>query len=334
MNLTHCVVHEIVKEAGSNSAQAYFSERVMTITDEVSHLVEQLLRSFGGSRQVNARFTDAPGKLFPQKFADYVAGGNGDAEFLEYSRQVVGHLETVIQPKSGAKGGYLLLCAYDDAEGHRHGVFLLRNTVGRIFRRTAEGFSIEEVLHLDVNNLAMGCRIDVGRFLAGAGSCLELTHRTEQEVSAYFSDWIGVEETLSSKAMTSSLQELLGSIEVLDEQTGEVQSTARIYEKAYEHVKASPSKVIDIHELSQELYGSPARIEEQARERGIELEPEFRYNPAALKDLVMMRAVVDGIDLRFPRTALEDGVMYTEGEGSDARLVIASPELVARILGY
>ena len=334
MNLTHCIVHEIEKEAGESTARAHYSESLLPVTDDLRSLVEKLARGFGASRLTNARFDGSPGKLFPQKFGDYVRGVSSDQGFLEYSRQAVGHLETVIQGKSGAKGGYLLMCAYDDAEGHRHGVFLLRNTVGRIFHRTAGGFEIEPVLHLDTDNLAMACRIDVGRFRQNAGAYLELTHRSESEVSAYFSDWIGAEATQSSRELTASLQDLLGSIEVLDEESGEVASQAQTFERAYEHVRANPSKVVDIHELSQELYGSPARIEEAAQSRGIELETEFRYNPAALKELVQLRAQGDGLDLKYPRAALEDGVMYIEeGDGGGLRVVIESEALARAILG-
>ena len=334
MNLTHCVVHEIEKEAGESTARAHYSEALLSVDDDLRALVGKLARGFGASRLTNGRFDESPGKLFPQKFGDYVRGATSDRAFLEYSREAVGHLETVIQGKSGAKGGYVLMCAYDDAEGHRHGVFLLRNTVGRIFHRTDEGFAIEPVLHLDTDNLAMACRIDVGRYRQGAHAYLELTHRTESEVSAYFSDWIGVEETPSSRQMTASLQDLLGGIEVVDEDSGAVASRAQTFERAYEHVRANPSKVVDIHELSQELYGSPARIEEHARERGIELDAEFRYNPAALRELVQLRAQAEGIDLKFPRAALEDGLMYVEeGDGGRLRVVIESDELARRILG-
>lgn len=333
MNLTHCVVHEIDKEAGETSARAHYSASLMPITDNLSSLIEQLAKTFGGDRLVNARFDESPGKLFPQKFSDYVRGMPGDEEFLNYTHQVVGHLETVIQGKSGAKGGYLVICAYDDSEGHRHGIFLLRNTTGRIFRRTDKGFEIEPVTHLDTNKLAMACRIDVSRFRQNSGTYLELTHRSESEVSAYFSDWIGAEETLSSRKLTASLAELLAGIETLpDAETGEIPSQAQTFERAYEHVRANPSKVVDIHELSQELYGSPARIEEYAQERGIELEPEFRYNPAALKELVVLKAAAEGIDLKFPRSAMEDGLMYIEGEGANLRVVIESPELARAIL--
>lgn len=334
MHLTHCAVHELEKHPGESTARAHYSTACMPIDDELRVLVEALARSFGGSRLLDGRFDEAPGKLFPQKFADYVEGEPGDAAFLEYSRQVVGHLETVIQGKSGAKGGYLMLCAYDDAEGRRHGVFLLRNTVGRIFRRTDAGFDVEPVVHLDTNQLAMGCRIDVGKYLRGAGAYLELLHRSEQEVSAYFSDWIGVEPTASRKDMTAALQELLGEVDLpVDADTGEVASRAATFERAYEHVRATPAKVVDIHELSQELYGSPATLEQAARERGVELESEFRYDAGALKQLVALRAQAEGLDLRFPRAAMEDGVMVVEGEGESMRVVIESPALARAILG-
>lgn len=333
MNLTHCVVHEIDKEAGETAARAHYSDELMPLSDNLSSLIEQLAKTFAGDRLVNARFDESPGKLFPQQFSDYVRGMPSDEGFLEYTRQVVGHLETVIQGKSGAKGGYLVICAYDDAEGHRHGIFLLRNTLGRIFERTDTGFEIEPVVHLDTNKLAMACRIDVSRFRQNSGTYLELTHRSENEVSAYFSDWIGAEETLSSRKLTASLAELLAGIETLpDVETGEVPTQAQTFERAYEHVRANPSKVVDIHELSQELYGSPARIEEYAQERGIELESEFRYNPAALKELVVLKAAAEGIDIKFPRSAMEDGLMYIEGEGANMRVVIESPELARAIL--
>ncbi len=334
MNLTQAIVHEVVKESGQSTAEAHYAEALLPIDDALVALVQKLDRSFAGTRLVNARFDESPGKLFPQQFGDYANGSPSDAGFLDYSREVVGHLETVIQGKSGAKGGYLLLCAYDDAEGHRHAIFLLRNTVGRIFRREGGRFSIEPVVHLDTDQLAMACRIDVGRFRKNASSYLELTHRTESEVSAYFRDWIAAEETQSARALTAGLHDVLATIELpVDAETGEQASRAATFERAYEHVRANPSKVVDVHELSAELYGSPARLQEHARDQGIELDDEFRAAPASLREFVTMRAAAEGLDLRFPRAALEDGVMYIEGEGERMRVVIESPELAAAILG-
>ena len=336
MNLTHCIVHELIKEAGQTSAKVHYSAQLLPLSEELTGLVEKLNRSFGGSRLRNARFDDSPGKLFPQKFGDYIRGDARDADFLEYSREVLGHLETVIQGKSGAKGGYLLLADFDDAEGQRHAVFLIRNTVGRIFRRTGDGFDIEPVVHLDTEQLAMACRVDVGRYRRGHNAYLELTHRSENEVSAYFADWIGAEETASAREMTNSLHDLLAMVEApVDAESGEVQSQAATFERAYEHVRANPSKVVDIEELSQELYGSPAVLAKAAMEQGVALEPEFRYDASALKEMVMMRVQAEGIDVRFPRSALEDGIIYTEGEGDGAWLVIQSPELIEKLLsGY
>eukprot|EP00977_Amphora_coffeiformis_P025553 scaffold20447_cov200-Amphora_coffeaeformis.AAC.3 len=68
---------------------------MLEISEDTTAFVEQLSRGFGGSRLVNARFDNRP----------------------EYSHQVVGHLETAIERKPGAKRGYSLMCAYDDAEG-------------------------------------------------------------------------------------------------------------------------------------------------------------------------------------------------------------------------
>ena len=334
MHLTHVVVHELEKQPGDSSARAHYSTACLPLDEGVRALAEELDRGFGGSRLVDGRFDDAPGKLFPQKLADYLAGPATDAAFLEYTREVVGHLETVIQGKSGAKGGYLVLCAYDDAEGSRHGVFLVRDTVGRVLRRTDDGFDVEPVVHLDTGQVAMACRIDVGKYRRGAGAYLELTHRSEREVSAYFSDWIGVEPTASRRDMTAALRELLGEIDPpVDAATGEVASQATTFERAYEHVRASPTRVVDIHELSQELYGSSATLETAARERGVELESEFRYDPRALKTLVALRATASDLDLRFPRAAMEDGVMRVEGEGEAMRVVIESPALARAILG-
>ncbi len=62
------------------------------------------------------------------------------------------------------------------------------------------------------------------------------------------------------------------------------------------------------------------------------METAFRYDSAALREMVMMRVQGDGIDLRFPRSALEDGLIYLEGEGANAQIVISSPELVEQLL--
>lgn len=333
MTISHCVVHEVCKEPGESSAKVKHSQELMPLTAELSALLTKLNRGFGGSRVINARFDESPGKLFSQKFSDYLDHGTDDQDFLEYSQQVLGHLETIIQGKSAAKGGYLLLSNYSDAEGERQGIFLIRNTTGRIFERTRSGFSIKAVTHLDTDQLAMACRIDLTRFRKKASSYLELTHRSENEVSAYFSDWIGAEATTSARDMTASLQDLLASVDMpQDAETGEVISKSATLERAYAYVRASPSKLVDIESLSEELYGSPAYLGRAAQERGIPMETAFRYDSAALREMVMMRVQGDGIDLRFPRSALEDGLIYLEGEGANAQIVISSPELVEQLL--
>ncbi len=67
MTLTQCVVHELLEEPGHTSASVHYSQAPLPPSAELNALLAKLNRSFGGSRVINARFDDSPGKLLYQE---------------------------------------------------------------------------------------------------------------------------------------------------------------------------------------------------------------------------------------------------------------------------
>lgn len=329
MKLKHCIVHEIKKEAGIAEASAHYSEFELEVNNSLADLILTLIKRLDKGNVTLARFEDAPGKLFPQRFDEYLFKG---ANFVDFTTEAIGHLETIIKGKSAAKGGYLLFCSYEQEYVNYEAVFLIRNTKGQVFEQTEEGFIVNTVIHLDTEQLIMACRIDVTRYKQESKYYLELMHRKEHEVSAYFSDWLGIEKTASNKAMTSSLQELLGYVEMPTEDETEPVSATLAFERAYQYVSQQPNKIVDIEELSKDLYGSKSKLVEEAEAYGIPLEAEFKCDSRVLKNFVQIQAKADQISLSFPRRVIEEGLVFIEGSDEDMRLIIESPTLAKKVL--
>ena len=237
----------------------------------------------------------------------------------------LGNLETIIRNKILSKGGYLVFTEYQ-VNGHDFvAIFLIRDTEGKLLRRTQNSFSIQRVEYLDTNHLAMACRINETKLDSGEQNYLSFTQHRQQEVSDYFIDWISVSQLESSTEYTKSLYEIINGLPTpVNPTTNTPYSIDEVRNMVYENARNNAQRNINLQVLSQQIYGNPETILNYAEENQISIDTEFRYNKRALRRFVQVSVHKDGINLKFSRGDV--GIKIRPSEDDPNIVIIESPE--------
>ena len=330
MEITKIIIHELKKERESDQVELILSEELTPNIEASISLVTALSETYKGDRVLYAVFDESEGKYFPEKFIEYRNSERTNQNFIDFTRLVIGNLETIIQPIAFATGGYFVFAEYLE-NGHNFvSVFLIRDVEGNILRKTANSFAIQIVEYVDTKNLAMACRINENRIILEEKNYLSFTQLRQKEISEYFKNWISIKQLESSSDYTKTLFEIISQIEPpFDPETGAEYELQTFRNLVYNYVSANPSKTVNVRELSNYFYEDENRINNYANEHNLVIDSEFRYNATELKKFIKVEINRDGINLKFSRGALNEKVRFSE---ENPNQVIIESEIFATAL--
>ena len=318
MNLQRLIVHELKKESGINETELILSEELIPIDVNSSELVEALLKSYQGDKILYAEFDNSPGKYFPEQYTLFRESEKTDDEFIVFTKNTTGNLETIIKPKILAKGGYVVFAQYDLNATSFIVVFLIRDTEGKILERSRNGYVIQRIEYLDTRHLAMACRINDNKIENQENNYLSFTRLRQQDVSDYFTDWISILQLESSTEYTNQLYSIINSLPLPhNNETNERYSIDEVRNMVYENARNNATQTINLRTLSQQIYGSENTIIDYVEENNISIDSEFRFDKRALKKFIQINVRRDGITLKFSR-----------GDGTKVRISEENPNLV------
>jgi len=313
MHLTKLVVHELIKVSGSTHVNLITSDQLIPVDDQSESLVTALLKSYSGDKILYAEFDSSPGKYFPVRFDTYKQSQRTDRDFLDFSIDSIGNLVTFIQPKTLARGGYLVFAEYSNNGTNFTSIFLIRDTEGKLLKRVNNSYEIKTIEYLDTNNLAMACRINENKIANGESNYLSFTRHRQQEVSDYFTDWISAAQLESSTEFTNSLYNIINNIPLpVNVETNAPFTIDEVRNMVYENAKNNAQRNINILTLSEQIYGNPTTISDYAEENNISIDTEFRYDKRALKKFIQLSVSKDGISLKFSRGDSGTKVRFSE----------------------
>ena len=225
-----------------------------------------------------------------------------DSSFITFTQEETTRLSATLAVTFFAKGGFFVFCEYD-LNGIRFvGVYLVRDVEGVLFNKdnVNHTFQINQVRYLDTNKLAMGARINLEKLTNADNNHIALTKSNQTDISDYFIDWIGITRPESNADFTNKLFKIISSIDrPVNPETGNIYDLNEFREVAYNLIKASPNKVVNLRDLSTSIFGDDNTIIAFAEERGHELNHEFRYDGRALNRFKRITANRDGIRLSF-----------------------------------
>ncbi len=330
MELSKIVIHELIKASGSNETELVRSDELVNIDNNSIGLVDALNKSYNSDRVLYATFDSSEGKYFPEKFVDYIDSNRNPSSFISFTRNVIGNLETLIQPVILATGGYFIFAEYTSNTNNFIGVYLIRDIEGKTLSKTENSFTIDSIEYVDTSNLAMACRINLGKYNVNEENYLSLTQLRQQEISEYFKNWISIEQVESSSEYTRQLYDIITQIErPINPNTENEYEIETFRNLVYSYVSSNPSKTVNIRDLSQHFYDDPSTISNYALENEISIDTEFRYNVRQLKRFIKLEVNRDGINFKISRGAFDDKVRFSE---DDESLVIIESAIFANAL--
>ena len=162
MKLNRLIIHEVIKnEIKQNSATVELSQSLLTITQNEENFVDHLNKGYINSRQSHGSFKTEEKDYFANEYLKYRKSPS-DLEFIDFSKNSTKELMKILNLTAPAKGGFLVYAEYEDY-GSFAAVFLIRNRKGSKLIKSDNVYTIAEQIHVDVDNLAMACRINTER---------------------------------------------------------------------------------------------------------------------------------------------------------------------------
>ena len=300
MNLTRAIIHEIIKQPQVNGANSFLSQILLPVNQNTIRLSQSLNNAFSKDDISYGNF-ETTNNLF---YNDFMLHQNTltDSSFIAFTQDVTTSLSVTLATTFFAKGGFFVFCEYD-LNGIRFvGVYLVRDVEGVLFNRdnVNHTFQINQVRYLDTNKLAMGARVNIEKLTNSDHNHIALTKSNQTDISEYFIEWIGITRPESNADFTNKLFQLISSIDrPVNPDTGQQYDLNEFREVAYNLIKASPNKVVNLRDLSSSIFGDENRLVAFAEEHGHELDHEFRYDRRALNRFKRITANRDGIRLSF-----------------------------------
>ncbi len=332
MQINHIIIHELIKEQYSTQARVELSSATLMVDDKVSSLIEKLNERFSISSRAGVTygiFADDEALLFPQKYKGYHQNQIVDS-FVDMTSSVMNDLRDQVMNIPLAKGGYLVFADYQLNNQNYFGIFLIRNTSGMLFSKdhSLDTYRINSVTHIDLEKIAMGCRINQKSFEVNEVRYLSFIKKDISDVSGYFINWICAVELINNQVYTETLYKIANHISLpRDEDDAEFISREEFKKKIHDISLNSPNETINLADLSSILYGNAQTIQQFAEENNYEIDSEFKPDRRILKKFTNISVNEDGIKLEFTFKDFNDKITVIDNH----QVVIESQRLAAEI---
>lgn len=331
MNIKHVVIHELEKEQGKVGANLIlFNSTVDHKGKTVIKLIKELNNRYKNRNETYGVFDNASPTIFHTSFEKFFKR-QGEASFLDFTINSSTDLKSRIDSIAQAKGGYLIFAQYEYIKSFVS-LFFVRNTTGVSFNRDANKnkFDIKNVQHIDFENLAMACRINLETYREKDIRYLSFISSKGDETSSYFTRWISSADLESNQEDTKQLYTLLQTIDPpINPKTNKPISRNELLQSVYSIIKTSPNRTVNIRHLSQTLYGDEDFLTTFIQKNDWVINGEFKAHPNTLKKFVYVKAKADDVEIAFPHTAYKSIVRFNEQNKS--QIIITSADLAEKV---
>lgn len=342
MRLKKLVVHNLLKELNEMESKIVLSQELMPI-NALSHLlVSRLVDTYSNTSPTYAVF-DSAEKPFAKAFRLFFEN-NTEENFLLFSQNTAKLLRREVEREMFAKGGYLVFTEYEEGDEEDEeaiityfSIFLIRDTKEILFQwvenEPSPQINTQEILNL--NKLAMACRIRGDNYEQREGKYLTMIKRGLPDISAYFIRWISAGEKENSETYTNNLLNLINLADLpLGEDNVELTVDDFINE-VVDHIKRTPGKKVDLYNLSRTFYPREKYLENYlvnlAERNNIMIGSEFVADGRTLNRLNHINVKYGDLQIKFPRKFYKDGKVEVTGLNNE-NIIIHSSELAKKVL--
>lgn len=327
MKAHRIVVHSLTKKENEQKASLDLSDRLLDLDYMSLDLIEKLDDSYKNTQLTYAVFSNNPADVFQAEFQNYY-NGVSDRSFIDFSQKTVADLKKRVESISRAKGGYLVFSEYETYNRKYIGVYLIRDTIGMLFKKdkNKSAYVINPAEHLDLNRLAMACKIDLESYKSDDGNYLSFMKGARQEyISDYFIKWISAQNLLSNKTLTNNLYELINAAKPPMDENG-VEMPRDVFRELVHDLVNTASKNVNLNTISEHFYKDRTVLRNTAEQKKIRIDTEFRADNKGMKKFVRIDLNADGIQIRFSHNDYNTKI-WVDGD----RVIIKSARLAEKL---
>lgn len=332
MKILRVIIHELNKPQGQTGAKLSKSLSLMDVThEEVITLITELNKRYRKRNEKQGVFDDENSTIFHDTFRVFEKKKN-DKNFVDFSIQSSENLKDKIEGIGPAKGGYLVFAHYEDYRNYC-AVFFVRDTTSIAFKRnkTVNSFDLNKVEHIDFEKLAMACRINLETFGDDQSKYLSFIHTKSDDLSQYFVRWISTKDTVTSEEDTDLLLKALRTMPLPSTPKGQAPlDRETTIKNAYSHIKASPTRTVNVVEMSKSLFEDEDYLTDYLYKNYPEVPTEFKAHTSSLRKFVRVFASADQIELNFHPDAYKNGLVRIDKK-DPTQLIIKSKSLVEQV---
>jgi nucleoid-associated protein len=328
------VIHEIIKTPQEKKADKYFAESLIPVDEHsnASKLVDKVNKSYDDEEIVYSSFAKTDDSNFPDLFDVYNASEKNDLDFLTFSTTTLEELRKKLGNVIPAKGGYYVYAQYTYNAEEFIGIFLIRDTEGLLFKRKKDkkGFDVDTITYMNLEKLAMACRINVTRFKKNEDRYLTLIKKNQDVISDYFYEWISTSNKESNLEYTNSLYDIISLLPPpLNTLTNKPYSIDELRKDLLAYINEK-KRDVNLRDIGETFYGDKEVIIQYAKDNNIAIDTSFK---AAKKGLTKFRHIninSDGIKAQFSQgDFVKRKVRFSE---ENENIVIIESEKFAKAL--
>jgi len=312
--IRHCIVHLIDKKPDGSPATLHARDSALAGSQALENLLADLNDSY------NAKQGKAWG-LFQEESGAYPFSGwlsaylDGSREFVDFSRQAVEHLKTLMEESNLSTGGHVLFAHYQQGMTEYLAIALLHHSEGVT---VTERLEVAPAKHLDLAQLHLAARINLSEWQNNRQSKQYISFikgRNGKKVSDYFRDFIGCREGVDAPGETRTLlkafSDFVESEELAEEEARE--KTEALVD--YASTQARLGAPISLEELSGLIdEEQPKAFFEHIRNKDYGLAPEIPPDKRTLNQFRRFAGRAEGLSISFEAHLLGSRVEYDEAQ--------------------
>lgn len=326
-------IHEIIKKPKETKADKFYAEKLIPIGDYLSNaykLIEKANKAYEDDEIVYSSFAKTTLSTFPEKYQAYTSTSSDDSTFINFSTATLEELRIKLAMLPMAKGGYYVYSEYSFNEEEFLGIFLIRDTEGLLFKKSKDkkGFDVDTITYMNLEKLAMACRISKTRYSAKKTNYLTLIKKNQEVISDYFYEWISTANKESSREYTDSLYEMISQIKppIIE---GVTYTLDQVRKNVLANIVES-GREVNLRELGKKIYNDREILVKYAKQKGIAIDTSFKAEKKSLNKFRHVNVNADGIKFQFNHGDYEKQKIRFSPE--DENIVIIESEKFAAAL--
>lgn len=318
MNIESVIIHEIIKNEKVTEATLFLSDSIVDHTDkQIQEMIKSLDLSFSKKTLRRAKFSEDGFKK--------IIGDFKQIDLLDKSKELTKTLKDGVQNIPAAKGGYLIFCKYTNNKNFL-AVFLVRDTKGSFLKpKDDNSWDVKLTEYLDVEHFAMGAKINLDTLNSDSEDRYISLVKGNTDISVYFENWIGLEDTKQETKDADALYNLSNNIPL---PTG-TDDRDIFKKKIFDYAKGRSPNSVNLRDLSKHLYDNENTIQEYCDENNIDIDGEFKLSGKQLSRFYKVSVKAGGIELSAPRSSFSPEGIEVSPDGKS--ILIHSQQLAEEI---